>query len=210
MASNRDWWERYDWAGGGEEWTESPAWKQALVEDVLRPLIPDGACILEIGPGGGRWSVELAARARHLVVLDVSEAALASCRERLAAYPDVTFLHGDGRALAGVADASLDAVWSFDVFVHIAPLDLAAYLEEIARVLAPAGIAVVHHSDGRNRGRLLSRHGWRAPMSRELIASLARARGLAVQSQFDSWGEGGRFDLSAYGDAISVLRRERG
>ena len=87
VASNREWWERYDWTGGGEEWTDSPAWKQALVEDVLRALIPDGARVLEIGPGGGRWSVELAARARQLVVLDVSEAALASCRERLAALP---------------------------------------------------------------------------------------------------------------------------
>ena len=210
VGSNRDWWERYDWTGGGDEWTDSPAWKQALLDDVLRTLIPDGARVLEIGPGGGRWSVELARRARRLVVLDVSEAALASCRERLAHYPDVTFLHGDGRGLNGVADASLDAIWSFDVFVHVAPLDLAAYLDEFERVLSPGGVAVIHHSDGRNRGRLLSRHGWRAPMSRELLAALARARGLTVQSQFDSWGEGGRFDLSAYGDAISVLRREGG
>ena len=210
VASNRDWWERYDWTGGGEEWTDSTAWKQALVEDVLQTLIPDGVRVLEIGPGGGRWSVELAARAAHLIVLDLSEAALESCRERLAAYPDVTFLHGDGRGLAGVEDASIDAIWSFDVFVHIAPLDLAAYLEEIGRVLAPGGVAVIHHADGRNRGRLLSRYGWRAPMSRELLASLARARGLAVMEQFDSWGEDGRFDLGAYGDAISVLGRRTG
>lgn len=96
------------------------------------------------------------------------------------------------------------------MFVHVAPLDLAAYLDEIARVLGPGAIAVIHHSDGRNRGRLLSRHGWRAPMSRELLAALARERGLAVQSQFDSWGEDGRHDLGAYGDAITVLRRVQG
>jgi len=208
VTSNRDWWDRYDWTGAGEEWTDSPEWKQALVEHVLRALIPDGARVLEIGPGGGRWSAELAQRARRLVLLDVSEAALASCRERLAPYDNVAFLHGDGRGLTGVADASIDAIWSFDVFVHVTPLDLAGYLDEIVRVLAPGGVAVIHHSDGRNRGRLLSRHGWRAPMSRELLASLARARGLGVQAQFDSWGRDGRFDLSAYGDAISVLRRE--
>jgi ubiquinone/menaquinone biosynthesis C-methylase UbiE len=210
VASNRDWWERYDWTAGGEEWTASPQWKEALVEHVLHALIPGGVSVLEIGPGGGRWSAELAGRARHLVVLDVSEAALESCRERLAPYGNVSFVLGDGRGLAGVAGASIDAIWSFDVFVHIAPLDLAGYLDEIARVLVPEGVAVIHHADGRNRGRLLSRHGWRAPMSRELIAALARERGLAVQSQFDSWGEGGRFDLSAYGDAITVLRRARG
>jgi hypothetical protein len=53
-------------------------------------------------------------------------------------------------------------------------------------VLADGGVAVIHHSDGRNRGRLLSRHGWRAPMSRELIAALARSRGLEVLAQFDT------------------------
>ena len=210
VGSNRDWWERYDWSAGGDEWTDSPAWKQSLLDDVLHRLIPDGARVLEIGPGGGRWSVELVRRARQLVVLDVSEAALASCRERLAQYPDVTFLHGDGRGLTGVADGSVDAIWSFDVFVHLAPLDLAAYLEEIARVLVPEGVAVIHHSDGRNRGKLLSRHGWRAPMSRRLLAALAHARALDVRSQFDSWGDGGQFGLSAYGDAISVLARKSG
>ena len=207
MSSNRDWWERYDWTGDGEEWTESSQWKEALIEHVLRALIPQGVAVLEIGPGGGRWSVELAGRARRLVLLDVSDAALERCRERLAAYDNVSLVRGDGRGLAGVDDASIDAIWSFDVFVHIAPLDLVAYLDEMARVLVAGGVAVIHHSDGRNRGRLLSRHGWRAPMSRELFASLARARGLAPQSQFDSWGEGGRVDLGSYGDAISVLRR---
>ena len=101
-------------------------------------------------------------------------------------------------------------MWSFDVFVHVAPLDFLAYLDELARVLRPGGIAAIHHSDGRNRGRLLSRHGWRAPMSRELFAALAEPRGLAVTRQFDAWGQAGEFDLSAYGDVISVCRRRAG
>lgn len=207
VASNRDWWDRYDWAAGGEEWTASPEWKQALVDDVLSALIPAGVDVLEIGPGAGRWSEVLAARARSLVVADVSETALDRCRERLAAQGAVMFAHSTGSDLPGVADASIDAVWSFDVFVHIAPLDLAAYLGEIARVLRTGGVAAIHHSDGRNRGRLLSRHGWRAPMSRALFAALAEPLGLRVESQIDSWGEGGRYDLEAYGDVISVLRR---
>ncbi len=104
-------------------------------------------------------------------------------------------------------DGSIDAVWSFDVFVHVSPRDQVAYLEEIARVLAPGGTAVVHHSDGRNRGRLPSRHGWRSPMSRGLFAALAAERGLKVECQLDSWGPAGRYDLSGYGDAITVCKR---
>jgi hypothetical protein len=40
-----------------------------------------------------------------------------------------------GSDLLGVEDGSIEAVWSFDVFVHVAPGDQAAYLGEIARVL---------------------------------------------------------------------------
>jgi SAM-dependent methyltransferase len=111
-----------------------------------------------------------------------------------------------GSDLPGVESGSIDAVWSFDVFVHLHPSDQAAYLQEIARVLAPAGVACIHHADGRNRGLLPSRLGWRAPMSRGLFAALAGARGLKVESQFDSWGPDGVHDLSAFGDAITVCR----
>ena len=206
-GSNRAWWDRYDWTGGGEEWSASAEWKQALIDDVLLTLIPAGVDVLEIGPGAGRWSAVLAERASRLVLVDVSEEPLRACRERLAQFENVSYVHGGGSALRGVADASIDAVWSFDVFVHIAPVDFVAYLDEIARVLRAGGVAVIHHSDGRNRGRLLSRHGWRAPMSRELIAALAQHRGLVVTQQFDSWGERGQFDLAAFGDAITVCRR---
>ncbi len=43
-------------------------------------------------------------------------------------------------------------------------------------------------------------------MSRGLFAALAARGGLRVEEQFDSWGPGGRFDLGAYADAISVCR----
>jgi hypothetical protein len=76
----------------------------------------------------------------------------------------------------------------------------------MARVLSSGGVALIHHADGRNRGVLPSRSGWRAPMSARLFARLARKRGLRVEEQLRSWS-GGEHDLSAYGDVISVLRR---
>ena len=98
-------------------------------------------------------------------------------------------VRADGRLrIAGVSDASVDAVWSFDVFVHIAPGDQAGYLGEIARVLRPGGVAAIHHADGRNRGIAPSRAGWRAPMTAALFASLARERGLTVERVVRSWG----------------------
>jgi SAM-dependent methyltransferase len=206
-ARNKERWDGWDWSHGGEEWNVSAEWKQALIDDVLRRWIPQDAAVLEIGPGGGRWSEPLLERASRLVLADVSERPLELCRERFAGAGKVEYVLTSGGDLAGVGDASIDAVWSFDVFVHIAPADQASYLAEIARVLVPGGIAVIHHADGRNRGVHPSRAGWRAPMSRELFKSLAGQRGLVVDSQIDSWGDGGRYDLSGYGDVITVCRR---
>lgn len=204
---NRRQWSDYDWSGLGDEWNASPEWKQALIERVLVRWIPADAAVLEIGPGAGRWSQALAARASRLVLVDVSERPLELCRERFSGNPHIQYILSSGSDLPSVEDDSINAVWSFDVFVHVAPRDQAAYLEEIARVLTPGGVAVVHHSDGRNRGQLPSRHGWRSPMSRYLFATLAVERGLQVERQLDSWGPNELYDLSGYADAITICRR---
>jgi SAM-dependent methyltransferase len=205
-SENRRKWSGYDWSGRGEEWNASAEWKHALVDDVLARWIPADVVAVEIGPGGGRWTEALLGRASRLILVDVSERPLELCRERFGGDDRIEYLLSSGGDLGGIANRSVDAVWSFDVFVHVAPTDQASYLAEISRVLKPDGVAVLHHADGRNRGQQPSRDGWRSPMSRGLFASLAAERGLRVETQFDSWGPGGRYDLSAFGDAITVCR----
>jgi SAM-dependent methyltransferase len=205
-ADNRDQWTSWDWSSLGEEWNESEDWKQALMDDVLLATIPAGGTVVEIGAGGGRWSEVLVERAQRTILVDVTPAVLELCRERLGERDDVEYRLSSGSDLPGVEDRSVDAVWSFDVFVHVAPVDQAGYLDEIARVLRPGGIAAIHHADGRNRGNQPSRRGWRAPMSAHLFAALARERGLTVERQLRSWSDG-RYGLDAYGDVITVLRR---
>ena len=205
-TENRRRWNEWDWSQQGEEWNESEEWKDALIEDVMLPLVPPGGTVLEIGPGGGRWSVVLAPRAERLIVVDVAQKPLELIAERLAGADNVECVLSDGASLPGVADGSVDAVWSFDVFVHIRPRDQAAYLAEVARVLRPGGIAAIHHADGRNRGRAASREGWRAPMTAALFAALARERGLEVEREIREWS-GGRHTLGAFHDVITVLRR---
>ena len=201
---NRALFEGWDWSMRGEEWSASEEWKQGLVDDVLLRVIPPGGTVVEIGPGAGRWSVHLVARVDRLIGVDLAQAPLDALAERLGSKAECVV--GDGRSLPGVADDTVDAVWSFDVFVHIAPADQAAYLAEIARVLVPGGVAAIHHADGRNRGAAPSRAGWRAPMTARLFAALARERGLEVTEQIRSWS-GGRHGLDAYHDVITVLRK---
>lgn len=206
VADHSRYWSTYDWGQQGEEWNDSPEWKQALIDDVLLRWIPSGVVILEIGPGAGRWTEVLAARASRLVLVDVSERPLELCRQRFGENDLISYILTPDSTLPGVADSSIDAVWSFDVFVHVAPRHQAGYLKDISRVLAPGALAVIHHADGRNRGRLPSRLGWRSPMSPNLFAALATDCGLQVQCQFDSWGPDGRYDLGAFGDAVTVVQ----
>ncbi|HEV2057774.1 MAG TPA: class I SAM-dependent methyltransferase [Solirubrobacteraceae bacterium] len=202
-GENRAIWTAWDWSRGGDEWndtSEPEQWKATLIDEVLLPSRGDARAILEIGPGGGRWSEILQPHAERLVLVDVTERALELCRERLGDAANVEYVLSDGAAFPQVEQDSIDWVWSFDVFVHIAPLDVASYIGEIARVLRPGGTAVIHHS-----GALQRFPGWRSPMTAVLFATLAREQGLEVARQFDSWSNG-RFGVRTNDDVITVLR----
>src|SRR5687767_8340994 len=66
-------WRDYDWSKGGEEWSDSQAWKQSLISEVMLKYIMPDKVVLEIGPGGGRWSETLASVSRKLVLVDLTE-----------------------------------------------------------------------------------------------------------------------------------------
>lgn len=195
-------WDSYDWSRQGEEWTASEEWKRSVVETLLRPHVEADRDVLEIGPGAGRWTVELQPLARTLALVDVSAACIAQCKERLRTTHNVHYAVNDGRTLPFEA-ATFDRVWSFDVFVHVGREDIASYLCELFRVLRPHGRAMIHHTaDGGIRGR------WRSHMTTEAFAELARAAGLEVLRQFDAWeGDGQHYDLRGSGDAITLLER---
>lgn len=170
-----------------------------MIEHDLLPNLRDGGAVLEIGPGGGRWSEVLQRRADHLVLGDVAERVLDLCRARFTDATNIDYVLTEAATLPGVADRSVDFFWSFDVFVHIAPLDIASYLSEIARVLKPDGRGIIHHA-----GRFRRGPGWRSPMTATLFTRLAQERGLRVTRQFDSWGDGS-FGVRTNDDVITVL-----
>ncbi len=135
----------------GDEWCDDGTAERAherrvmgLVEPWLRP----DTRALEIGPGGGKWTVRLAPRVHALIAFDVAEAMLDRTQRRCRAegLSNVSFVLGDGNGLARVADASIDLAFSYEVFVHIALEDTVVYIDDLLRVLAPDGVAIVHHA----------------------------------------------------------------
>src|SRR3954451_10850636 len=197
-------WDAYDWSRRGEEWNATAEWVETVAAAVLRPRIPEGSTILEIGPGAGRWSEELRRRAARLILIDVSAKCIELCKRRFGGAPNVDYVVGDGRTLAPVADAAVDRIWSFDAFVHMDPDDIDSYLVEMRRALRPGGAAITHHAaTGGSLG------AWRSAMTSARFVELAVAAGLRVVEQFDSWGEGAsRTGVGGPGDAIPVLSRE--
>lgn len=202
QQANRRMWTLYDWEQGGEEWTVSPQWRQALIEEVMFANLPADATTLEIGPGAGRWSVALQRASRELILVDLSETAIELCRRRLAQFHNVSFHLTDGATLPLPA-SSVDFVWSFDVFVHIAPRDQQTYLVELARVMRPGAQAIIHHA---GRGSV-HREAWRSGMSAERFVDLVQAAGMCVITQFDRWGPNHEFAVPESGDVITVFAR---
>ena len=93
---------------------------------------------------------------------------------------------GDGRSLAGIADASISFVYSWDAMVHFDKRVVREYVREFARVLEPGGTGFVHHS---NFGTVsssenwLENPSWRSNMTRELFADYCAEMGLEVVDQ---------------------------
>jgi SAM-dependent methyltransferase len=199
---NRKEWSNYNWDGGGEEWTDSIEWKTALIKEVMHVYIKPQSVILEIGPGGGRWSVELVKLANQLILVDLTAEAIHASQKKLSSYSQCAFYQNDGRSLSMLGDSSVDYVWSFDVFVHISPGDTADYISEISRVLKPGGIAVIHHPyDGGLKG------GFRSGVTNNGFLENLKVAELELLTQISKFGYNGQFDLLNAGDIISVFRK---
>lgn len=110
----------------------------AVLRATALPL--EGASIVEFGAGTGKNTAYLAARARAVVALDLSEGMLAKARERVSA-PHVRFVQHDITTRWPVPDGSADLVIGNLVLEHIA--DCTPVFAQARRVLRPGGLAVL-------------------------------------------------------------------
>jgi len=204
------WDQQYSWPQQGDEWSTawggvSYQWWTTLFPR-LQGFVPAGR-ILEIAPGYGRWTHYLKDLCDELVIVDIAETAIAYCRQRFASDQHITSYVNDGTSLAMIDSDSIDLTFSFDSLVH-AELDvIAGYLVELARVLAPDGIAFLHHS---NMGAYApgaydpNNIHWRATsVCAVFVERLATARDLSCVSQETlAWG-----NQTLLNDCISVITR---
>lgn len=202
-AANKLIWENWDWSAKGDEWTPSAGWKDSIVRTFIDPYFPGLQNVLEIGPGAGRWTEYLVGRVGQLVGIDISETCVAECRQRFASHSNARFELGNGLDLKSVDSASIDGIWSFDVFVHINDTEFRSYFGEFARVLKSGGVGVIHHgTQGGSSG------GWRSNVTVDDIRRFMTETGLETVSQVTSWTDSGEeHEAGLYGDMITVVRK---
>ena len=101
-----------------------------------------GKRVLDVASGEGYGSALLAAVATSVIGIDVDAAAVAHAR---GAYARLTNLRFDCASAAALplADASVDAVVSFETIEHLPPELQPRMLAEISRVLTPEGILLL-------------------------------------------------------------------
>jgi len=118
---------------------------QFLRDRWLLPYVNAEHAALEIGPGGGRWTRYLLGF-RQLYVIDYHEEILSELKRNFHRR-NMCFVKNNGCDFPGVANASIDYLFSFGCFVHLDRDLIVAYLKNIVRVLKPGGNAVLHYSD---------------------------------------------------------------
>lgn len=167
-----------------------------LDRSMIAPFFGEGGRVLEIGAGGGRMTQLLVRRCERVIAADTGRTMIRLLQRRFGDNPKVEYMRLDGRGLSQVADASLDKVFSYDVFVHLQPWDIFNYLTEIRRTLKPGGRVIIHHA------HTLSPLGWQkflsdvpinvgrhktfdsfSVMTQELMRALAEGAGLQVVEQ---------------------------
>ena len=108
-----------------------------VVEARLAQVVSEEDRVLELGAGTGRFTVELARRAREVTALDVSAGMLArlEARARDAGLENITPLHGAAEETE--LNGPYDLVCSFSALEYVRDLD--ALLKRLADVMAPGG-----------------------------------------------------------------------
>ena len=118
------------------------------IDTQLAALAPLGwpkahALALDFGCGAGRLSRALAAHFERVIGIDVSASMIATARALNADVANAQFRENASARIEGIAEARVDFVFSHIKLQHI-PTSLAlGDVEELFRVLAPAGRGLI-------------------------------------------------------------------
>jgi ubiquinone/menaquinone biosynthesis C-methylase UbiE len=151
VSDIKNYYEKYDWSTAGEEWSAPwggtrSMWLTSIFPRISQFLPTDR--IVEIGCGYGRIAKVLHAfTTGELVLFDIVDACVRECARVCEGSSKTRCLKTDGRSLKGVANNSVDLVFSFYSLAGTDAETIEAYVQECGRVLREDGAAFLHHSN---------------------------------------------------------------
>lgn len=168
----------YRWDGSVQQTSGSNA---RFADRFLRPYL-DGRYdfrVLELSPGGGRFTAELIRYASSLDLLDMNQACLDICMERFKYFPiELNTFVNDGRSCAMLSGRDYELIASFDSMVHMHPDIIEGYINQLGALLVDGGIMWLDHS-----GKGAREIGHRTEMTDNLITAIGNRAGLTLVDQ---------------------------
>jgi ubiquinone/menaquinone biosynthesis C-methylase UbiE len=131
----------------GLEWTDpevNPPLRY-IRDHFVKPYVTADTTVLEVGPGGGRWTRYMLT-AKRIYAVDFHQELLDELKSNFGA-PNITYIKNNGDDFPGVPDGSIDFLFSFGTFVHLDVEIIGRYLLNMRRVLKPRASVLLHYSD---------------------------------------------------------------
>src|SRR5438309_10375504 len=124
--------------------------------DVVRPLrfirdryvlpyVSPEHTAVEIGPGGGRWTRYLL-DFKKLYVVDYHAELLSELKKNFR-EPRMEFIKNNETDFPGIAERSIDYLFSFGTFVHLDAPIIEIYLANMKKILKPGANLITQYSD---------------------------------------------------------------
>ena len=143
-----------------ERLDEIRAERKAYAQKFIRlASVGNNDTVLDVGSGCGFGTAAIAERARRVIACDISPAFLSFARAECDGIDTVEFHEVQPRDFTFLGDASLDAVISMSVFIHLNLYDMHACFLEFQRLLRPGGRVVFDFADAHRLFTQLRSHG---------------------------------------------------
>ena len=132
----------------GERWGEvekDPILK-SIKEKFVLPFVNEDKSVLEIGPGGGRWTKYLL-NCKKLYCLDLNPRSLDYVENRFSSQTNITYILNKGNDFPNIPKNSIDFIFSYGTFVHFDIGVTVDYICNMMDILSNNSNIVIQYSE---------------------------------------------------------------
>jgi len=116
-----------------------------IKDHFLLPYFDSSSKIIEIGPGGGRWTRYML-KASKVFAVDFYQPVLNELAKNYN-LPNIKFIKNNGSDFPNIKENSIDLIFSFGTFVHLDIEIIQEYLNNIKPLLKSSSNVIIQYSD---------------------------------------------------------------